>query len=542
MPDMEWAVQRIFEAREKNERIVIFWDYDVDGVSSTALLVKFLTSIDCRVSYRLPHRVNDGYGLKNYFFTELASKNVSLVITVDCGTRDIEPIRYAKSLGIDVIVTDHHAVPEIIPEEVIGVLNPKRKDSTYPFSNLAGAGVAFVLLHALAIRIVEREYSTLSPSEQIEKVHEILSRYVDLASLGTVADCMPLVGENRIITTLGLRAMATSSSNGLRKFLEGREDSIEGNADIIGFQIGPRINAAGRMDSPLKALHWLLASEERADSLLEEIEYLNTERQESVKQFTQLALESVDATKSILFYTHEELQHGLIGLVAGKLTETYNKPSIVLTKEKEKPHAEIKKREYEKEVIEAENVMPIHYVASCRSPEWCHLVELLDACKHRFVRYGGHRQAAGFTIASEELEGFKTEIEAIFHERYDRENLPKKTIEVECILDPQKINLETVAIIDRFRPFGIGNRKPIFLLENLTLRNRETIGATKTHLRLVFEEIPDVKCLLWNYQEYFWNTLPAPGDILSILVELEKNIWNGRTSLSVMIKDILIAE
>lgn len=336
--------------------------------------------------------------------------------------------------------------------------------------------------------------------------------------------------------------MQHSSSSGLRKFLEGRDTRAEGDADIIGFQIGPRINAAGRMDSPLKALHWLLASEERADSLLEEIEYLNTERQQQVKTFTQMALESVDTSKSILFYTHEELQHGLIGLVAGRLTETYNKPSIVLTKEKEKPNAEIRKREYEHEVAREENTKPMHYVASCRSPEWCHLVELLDACKHRFVRYGGHRQAAGFTIASDELEGFKTEIETIFLERYDGSNLPKKTIEVECILDPKEINLETVAIIDRFRPFGIGNRKPIFLLEHLTLRKIETIGATKNHLSLFFEEIPTTKCLLWNYQEYFGTMLPAPGDILSILVELEKNIWNGRTSLSVMIKDILISE
>lgn len=156
MPDMEKAVNRILIAREKNERIVIFGDYDVDGVSSTAILVKFLTEIGCQVSYRLPHRVHDGYGLKGYFFDELAEKNVRLVITVDCGTRDIEPIRHAKSLGIDVIVTDHHAVPEEIPTEVIALLNPKRTDSNYPFPNLAGAGVAFKLLHGILIFLLHR--------------------------------------------------------------------------------------------------------------------------------------------------------------------------------------------------------------------------------------------------------------------------------------------------------------------------------------------------------------------------------------------------
>ncbi len=155
MPDMEKAVARIIEAKNKKERVVIFGDYDVDGVSSTAILVRYLGEIGIEVSYRLPHRVHDGYGLKNYFFDDLKDKNVKLVITVDCGTRDIEPIRYAKSLGIDVIVTDHHAVPEMIPEEVIALINPKRKDSKYPFSNLAGAGVAFKLLHALAIKLID---------------------------------------------------------------------------------------------------------------------------------------------------------------------------------------------------------------------------------------------------------------------------------------------------------------------------------------------------------------------------------------------------
>ncbi len=153
MPDMEKAVRRIFEARERKERVVIFGDYDVDGVSSTAILFRYLSEIGIECSYRLPHRVHDGYGLKNYFFDELAEKNIKLVITVDCGTRDIVPIQYAKSLGIDVIVTDHHAVPEVIPEEVIAIVNPKRKDSLYPFPSLAGAGVAFKLLHALALRI-----------------------------------------------------------------------------------------------------------------------------------------------------------------------------------------------------------------------------------------------------------------------------------------------------------------------------------------------------------------------------------------------------
>lgn len=208
MPDMKPAVVRILNAVKNQEKIVIFGDYDVDGVSSTALLVKFLSEeLGARISYRLPHRVHDGYGLKNYFFDDLAQKGVTLVITVDCGTRDIIPIQHAKNLGIDVIVTDHHAVPDVIPTEVIGILNPKRHDSQYPFSSLAGAGVAFKLVHALLLSL-----EALKDARFMGKVEEFLTKYIDIASLGTVSDCMPLIDENRIITTLGLKQMKNSCS------------------------------------------------------------------------------------------------------------------------------------------------------------------------------------------------------------------------------------------------------------------------------------------------------------------------------------------
>lgn len=249
LPDMREAVDRIMRARSHGERIVIFGDYDVDGVSGTAILVRYLIEIGCIVSYRLPHRVHDGYGLQSYFFDELAEKNVKLVVTVDCGTRDIEPIQYAKSLGIDVIVTDHHAVPDILSSEVIGIVNPKRSESQYPFRDLSGSGVAFTLVHALA----------KTDTHDVTRVEKVLTEYSDFAALGTVSDCMPLVGVNRIIVFEGLRTLRYSRSSALRKYLAGREKVRSQDADIIGFQIGPRINAAGRMDSPLLALQWLLA-------------------------------------------------------------------------------------------------------------------------------------------------------------------------------------------------------------------------------------------------------------------------------------------
>lgn len=293
---------------------------------------------------------------------------MKLVITVDCGTRDIEPISHAKNLGIDVIVTDHHAVPDTIPTEVIAIINPKRHDSEYPFSSLAGAGVAFKLIHAL---LLAKEKLDTNWTKNTEK---ILEKYIDIASLGTVADCMPLVDENRIITTLGLKQMKNSHTPGLKKFVA-ETKNLEGNADVIGFQIGPRINASGRMDTPLTALRWLLASDATSDNFLEQIENLNDERKGVVEDFVKKAFENIDPDAPVLFFFEKNLEHGLIGLVAGKLTEKFNRPSMVLCEHHEADGS-------------------TSYVASCRAPEWCDIMVLLDDSKELFIRYGGHKQAA----------------------------------------------------------------------------------------------------------------------------------------------------
>ncbi len=583
MPDMDKAVARILIARKKWERIVIFGDYDVDGVSSTAILVKYLTEIGCEVSYRLPHRVHDGYGLKSYFFDELASKWVSLVITVDCGTRDIEPIRHAKWLGIDVIVTDHHAVPDQIPEEVIAIVNPKRKDSKYPFPSLAGAGVAFKLLHWVLIAL-EKEKNTfpnwpqavksagfgernclsqtensttiakgtsfslpnsfgtfsIKSTEEIvsEKyINDTLTRYIDFASLGTVADCMPIVGENRTITTLGLRQMQNSESVGLRQFLEWRE-SVDGNADIIGFQIGPRINAAGRMDTPLTALRWLLAWEWRTDEFFGELEHLNETRKWTTETQYKRALESVDTTRPILFFDAADLDHGIIGLVAGRLTELYNKPSIVIKNGHDHP---LTSRKWDTVAID-DTVGVSEWkelsIGSCRAPEWCNLIELLDECKHFFVRYGGHRQAAGFTIETERIPEFREAMYRAISRVHDTTNLPKKILSIECILPVADIIVATLEQIDRFRPYGIGNPRPLWLIENVTIASTKPLGQEEKHLSISLAEKPELKLLLWNASDK--KTHLTVGNIVSLVVEIDRNEWKGKVSVQVVVRDIVI--
>lgn len=596
LPDMNKAVTRIITARDNNERIVVFWDYDVDGVSSTALLVRFLSEIGCQVSYRLPHRVHDGYWLKDYFFTELSEKNVKLVITVDCGTRDIEPIRYAKSLGIDVIVTDHHAVPDVVPTEVIALINPKRKDSLYPFQSLAGSGVAFKLLHGIHLTLNpsptgEGDQKNSSSLKEKGQGDDVLIRYIDLASLGTVADCMPILWENRTITTLWLRQMRESNSYGLRKFLEGTE-TVEGNADIIGFQIGPRINAAGRMDTPLTALRWLLARDDKVDTFFDELEHLNEMRKWTTEKHLEKALANVDTSSPIIIYDADDLDHGIIGLVAGKLVEMYGKPAIVLKNGHTHPLTRRKWDEVEvdntpphlpyngeetnerKDASTSESAnqltstlppppykpynlinqltnLPTHQptisIASCRSPEWCNMIELLESVKDLFIRFGWHRQAAGFTIEGSRIWELRSRLIEKMATLHDIHNLPKKRIDVECVLDPSMhLTLESVEIIDRFRPFGIGNRKPLFLLKDLTVKEVRKIGKDENHLSLTFSETGNIRTLAWNYADLSpsptlqHSNIPTPGDIISIIVELDQNEWNKQKMPQLIVKEFVL--
>lgn len=512
MPDMQEAVERIFCALERGERIVIFWDYDVDWVSSTTLLVSVLhKEFHAQVSYRLPHRMNDWYGLKKYFFDDLADKWVTLVITVDCWTRDIEPIRYAKSLGIDVIVTDHHAVPEEIPEEVIAIINPKRTESVYPFSSLAWAWVAFKLVHALLLEREKREPKYKNTTQ------DILLKYIDIASLGTVADCMPLIDENRIITTLWLQNMKQSSSSGLRKFVENIE-SLEGNADVIGFQIWPRINASWRMDTPLTALRWLLSPQEKSDIFLEELEALNQRRRDIVEDITTSALESIENPETPIWYYNNELEHGIIGLIAGKLTEKFNLPSFVLCDHEENGEQFL--------------------VASCRAPEWCNIVEILDSAKDIFVRYWGHKQAAGFTIRAGDKSELEARLDSYFTSHYP--TIPLKTRKVEWILTPQDITLQTLETIESFKPFWIGNPKPVWIIENLSVTEIQYIGSEKQHAKIFTKELPNTPLLFWNIQSYPIRI--EVGDTISFSIRLDKNVWNNRTSLQLIIEDIIYKE
>ena len=491
-PQMQEAVARILQARENLERIVIFGDYDVDGVSSTALLVKFLTQIGCEVSYRLPHRVNDGYGL-----------------TVDCGTRDIDVINHAHSIGVDVIVTDHHAVPQAIPEHAIALLNPKLPNTTYPFSSLSGSWVAFKLLHALVIAL-EKDTS---------KQEEILRQYIDIATLGTIADCMPLIGENRIIATLWLRELRRSGSVGIRKLLEGK-DPHEKDGDIVGFHIGPRINAAGRMDTPYTALSLLLAGESRIDPIVAEIEILNTSRRDETKFATERALWEMDTSGPILWYAKNDIEHGIIGLIAGKLANDFSKVSIVL------------KDEWEK------------LVASARSGGVCDLMELLTPSADLFIAYGGHREAAGFSVSKANSDELYQSLCTTYSEitQKNEQKASTKTITIDSILTSDDLTLDFYEQVMQLGPYGVWFSKPTFGVE-VDLSEMQDLGSSWEHISFVlkkskkFEE--QVKAVGFGIRDL----IPNNQDQKAILIgELTKNIWNERVSLQFMIRDIILRD
>jgi len=457
-----------------------------------------LKKLDFQVSYRLPHRVHDGYGMKNKFIDELAPLGVTLIITVDCGTRDIEVVKYAKKHGIDVIVTDHHSVPEIIPEEAVAVINPKRTDCQYPFKNLSGAGVAYKLMMAIAQEYMnEKEYK------------KYLQESIDIAAIGTVADCMVLTGENRIIVREGLKQLKNSRSRGIRKLIEDKIDE-DLDADVFGFVIGPRLNAAGRMDTPYKAVNLILNNGHSLDETLREIEELNTKRKALTTEFFAKAEEDVNAENNILLYHSPEIEHGIIGIVAGRLTEKYHKPSIVLIDEGDK------------------------LVASCRSPEYFSIVEILERYKDYFEAFGGHKQAAGFTILKDKYEEFRekivSEMNALDFSEYQKE------IQVDKIVRLDEIGFRLLETINEFKPYGLGNPKPLLMIENFTPEKISFLGQGREHLR--FDTRYGFKIFAFGFGEYFDILKKTPS--FHLVFDLSEDSWMGKRGLMMKVVDVIL--
>jgi len=501
--DMKKAVERIKKAKQNNEKIFIFWDYDVDWVTSTSILMHFFVKTWFKVSYRLPHRVKDGYGLNKKVIDEAKDLWVTLIITVDCGTKDIELINYAKSLGIDIIVTDHHAVPDEIPKNAVALINPKRSDCTYPYKWLAWAWVAFKLMQALAKEFLnEEEYK------------KYLMNSIDIAAIGTVADCMELNWENRTIVELWLKQIKNSRSRWIKKLIE-QDLEWELDADVFGFTIGPRLNAAGRMDCPLKAVNLILNQSDSVEKTLRDIEELNEKRKFLTKQFIEEAENKINIDDNLIFYVSKDIPHWISWIVAWRITEKYYKPCIVLKDEGDK------------------------LVASCRAPEYFDMVNALEKRKDMFLSFWGHKQAAGFSISKEKFLEFKSnilrQVNSLDFSKY------KKEIEITKVVNLNELWFWFLNKVNKFKPFGIWNPKPIFMTYNLKDFKVEFLGnKSRDHLR--FSTPHWFKIFAFYMGDYYeeikrwlrnWKKL-------DLVFDISEDNWMGKKNLMLKVIDVVL--
>ena len=449
LKDMELAVSRITLALERNETIAVFGDYDVDGITSTCLLTAFLRSLGANVIPYIPDRLSEGYSLNTNAITRLRLKGVRLLITVDCGITNISEAAFARGIGVDVIITDHHECKEELPRAV-AVVNPRRPDCPYPFKQLAGVGVALKL--ALA----------MTPEMQRERV---LLEYADLAAVGTVADVMALTDENRSIVSLGLKLLTQPRRPGLQMLLRecGLEEKVLSSTNI-GYTLAPRINASGRMGCPMVAAELILTEDpQRGAALAQSLCDLNRERQAIEQQIFTECIEILDSSPALaqdaIVLAGKEWHQGVVGIVASRLAERYNVPAFMICLDREKGKG------------------------SCRSYGEFNLFHALEECSEVLEGYGGHELAAGFTILEAQIDDFRGRMQRIAHQwRAEHPHISSLQIDAE-LDDARLLSLKNVSDLQYLEPFGAGNPQPIFSMRGCTVSAMSAIGKGR-HTRL----------------------------------------------------------
>jgi single-stranded-DNA-specific exonuclease len=505
MNDMKKAVERISGAIVRGERVMLFGDYDVDGITGTAILMRALTKLGAKVSYRLPHRIEDGYGMREKFIKEFKKLDVKLAITVDNGISCFNEIELANSLGIDVIITDHHTIPEKIPN-AYAILHPKLPGSKYPFADLTGAGVALKFAQALYMERITDE------DERNEEIKKLL----DLACMGTIGDIGPLLGENRYIVKEGLNVLENTRWPGLSRLKQSA--GIKGKLDShdIGFLLSPRINAAGRIAHPKQALNLLLHDAERGEVLANELEQLNRKRQDMTQELMVIAdTEALKQLKEpILIISDKSFHGGIIGLLAGKLAEKYFRPAIVME--------------------ERENV----FIGSCRSIPGFNIVEILNGVKDLLPHYGGHAAAAGFDLPKENLKDFTKRVIKQVGKTISAKSI-KPVIEIDCEISHNEITEKTIGVLDWFEPFGAANPTPRFVCRNIPLVDFGTVGANRKHLKIKTKlNGVTVDCIGFGLGQFFKKL--ANKKSLDVVCEIEKDNWNGNNKIQLKIVDFKI--
>lgn len=501
---MKEAVTRIQAAIQAGERIWIYGDYDADGVSSTSLMIHLMRQLGANFDYYIPHRALEGYGLNNGAIDRAKDDEVKLIITVDTGISAVEQIAYAKSLGIDVVVTDHHEPPHELPE-AIALVNPKLPYCPYSFKGLAGVGVAFKLAHAL--------------------LGEVPEHLLELAAIGTVADLMPLTGENRIIVREALKRMRKSSYPGVKALLQvSGVDAAQVTSTNIAFSMAPRINASGRLDHADTAVQLLTTNDSAAAlACAEELDRLNKTRQQIVEQIVkeaeaQLAekLDSEGKPPHVIVLAQAGWNVGVIGIVASKILERYYRPTFILGIDEETGLCK----------------------GSARSIDGFDLHASMTTCAHLFEHYGGHQAAAGMTIAREKLKDLEHEMNAIAKRELKEEDLiPCTVVDAECQLSD--IPLQVIDELSCLEPFGMGNSSPRVMLRDMIVDERRTMGKENQHLKLsLMQKRATLDAVAFNKGMLFERI--AESVHVDVLGELNVNEWNGRRKPQLMLQDIRI--
>jgi single-stranded-DNA-specific exonuclease len=515
---MAATVDRIYYALEKNEPIAIYGDYDVDGVTATALLVQALGALGGNVRGYIPNRFDEGYGLNKEALDSLKADGVKLVITVDCGIRSPDEALHARTLSLDLIISDHHHPDGENLPPALAVINPKQHGDPYPDKDLAGVGIAYKIVEALIQERGKRRPEALEETKEESSVFP-LSSLLDLVALGTVADLAPLVGENRVLVRKGLRQIRETRRQGLF--------SLAGVADIkidkvtagnIGFMLGPRLNASGRLESALASFELLTTTDlMRAGQLAQQLDTQNRQRQaltRSMQEQAEAIAMNEDPNAFLLFAAHEDFNPGVVGLAASRLTELYYRPAIVAAKNAEETRG------------------------SCRSIPEFHITDALDLCKDLLVRHGGHAAAAGFTVRNENLVELVARLKKIARDQLGSKDL-RQTLMADMEVPLSDLNFEVLKHLAYLEPTGYGNPEPVFVSRNVRVKFARTVGAEGKHLKLTFE---DERGAIYDSIGFRLGHLKADlPPRVDILYHLEANEYNGRTSLQLNLKDLKAA-
>lgn len=498
MPDMHRAVSRIYQALLSGESIAIYGDFDADGITGAALLTLGLASLGAKVTPYIPHRIREGHGLNTSALEQLQEQGISLVITVDCGVTGIPQVKRANRKGLDIVITDHHTPVDELPP-AIAVIDPKRTDSGYPFSELAGVGVGFKLLQAL--------YQGMGREEQLEPL-------LDLVAFGTVADMMPILGENRYLVKHGLRLMNTTPRAGIRQMAELAKVGIGNlNAEDISWILAPRLNATGRLEHAI-ASYKLLTTElpDEAHRLALLLEEKNAERQRLTNKALTKARKQILAKgiSTLLIASDSDYSGGILGLVAGKLANEFYRPSVVI------------------------NIGDRFSAGSCRSIPEFNIIQAVNRCRHLLTRFGGHSQAAGFTLPTANLARLEQQLGQIATSELGRLDLqPKLDIDAEVSLD--ELAGDTFQAIQMLAPYGQGNPLPTLLSCDVKVLDCRPMGNHGDHLRLKLKQ----DSIIWDAVAFgLGNLMPKMQTAIDIVYNLELDKWCGEERLRLNILDL----